>query len=370
MRAVFAGDVFLGGEVTERGALVDLPAYQLADIRVFNLEQAVADDLKPLDKGTLYTRTERMRLLDGMAPTAVTLANNHVHDLGPDGVVKTIQSVRDAGVLTAGAGGSLEESRGAITLWPGVVLLSYCDYGRSYLKNVLVATDSTPGVSPLRLENILEDLERLKTGERAILYFHWGQEHVWLPPAEDVRLARELLCHSSVLHIIGMHAHRAQGEIKHGDKRAYMGIGNFLFPNFMIEPPIQLSSLPSEEARFTTRAYHPVTFPTLKKWLPQNRRSIVVEVDTETGRAQHHWALQPDDSARVVPLPKLSSWKAETRHRVLSYILELPAPAYRVLARVENRVSWAQWRMRVVVNRARQAGIKEVVRRARGKISR
>lgn len=371
MKKLGDGNACVRENLTDEDSRVGIPAFQSTDIRVFNFEQAVADALDPLDKGTIYTSTAAVGCLTTLSPTAVTLANNHVHDLGTEGVTATAQAVRAEGAAATGAGGSPEERRAPVALWPGVVLLSYCDYGRRYLRSAMIATTLTSaGVSPLRRETILKDLERLSPKERAVLYFHWGKEHVWLPPFVDVQLARELLRRPGVLHVIGMHAHRAQGELRYGDKRAYMGIGNLLFPNFMIEPPIPLSTLPSDQARLSTRVYHLVTALTLKKWMPQNRRSVVVQVDTEAGCAHHHWDWQLDNSAHVLPLDGLRNLKAEAGHRLLFLILALPDGAYRKLAGIENRVSWARWRMRVLTERARQVGTKDVVKRIMKRLSR
>jgi len=100
----------------------------------------------------------------------------------------------------------------------------------------------------------------------------------FLPPYEDIQLAKKLLEDERVLLIVGMHPHRPpRGYIEHNGKRAYMCLGNFLFPNFYIKPPTQIyypEKLPQKCD--ITRQYHSVFNPTYKKWKWINKVSIIL----------------------------------------------------------------------------------------------
>ena len=113
--------------------------------------------------------------------------------------------------------------------------------------------------------------------EKAILYFHWGREHVFLPTYDDIQLVKKLLEDERVLLIVGMHPHRPQGYIEHNNKKAYMCLGNFLFPNFFIKPPAQIYNPKNIPEKIDiTRQYHKVFKQTYKKWRWINRISLVL----------------------------------------------------------------------------------------------
>ncbi len=123
---------------------------------------------------------------------------------------------------------------------------------------------------------------------KAILHFHWGREHVILPEHNNIKLAKKLLEHKKVLCIIGMHAHRTQGIIQHNGKKAYMCLGNFLFPNFYIKPPTQIT-YPEKLSKkvMSTTVYHFVGKLTYKRNILKNRLSLLVFFDTESEEITH-----------------------------------------------------------------------------------
>ena len=182
MKIVFTGDVFLGGDLHRfHGTPVQIDWFHRADLRVINLEQAMGSDLEPADKGTLYTSAGQVGWLSTIGADAVGLANNHVHDLGESGVASTRQCVEAAGHKAFGAGGDLQIASRPVELVEGLFILGYCDFDRPHLRQVQVATSMQAGVNPLRFEKIMDDLAKLPDDAHAILFLHWGKEHVWFP---------------------------------------------------------------------------------------------------------------------------------------------------------------------------------------------
>lgn len=334
MKLVLGGDVFLGGDLAsdiERRP-IDHPVFQAADARVINLEQAISDLGDAQEKCTLFTGSGAARFLQDMDITALGIANNHIHDMGLPAIEETIGHVGAAGIVAFGAGATLDDARRPHWLTDDIAVLGYCEFDRPYLKNIAVAADDRPGVTPLRLEQILADLERLPAGKTAILFFHWGREHVFFPPRHDIELACSLLKDDRVALIVGMHAHVVQGYISFNGKRAYMGIGNLLFPNFFIAPPTQIHYPPDRNVPFhTTRRYHAVYGLTYKKWRNANRTSLLLEYDTETRQVAQHVTLQDDDKPIVRPAPGPDALKIRLFVAVLSLLYQLPRPVYALL---------------------------------------
>lgn len=375
MKVFFTGDLFLGGDllgVSCKG-LINSKLYDQADFRVVNLEQAVSDSNFIEDKCTLYTGSQSLLQLKQMKVDAVNLAHNHIQDKGLDGIVETVEQLNKANIKNFGAGADLNEASQSIKLTDNLVILGYCEFGKPYLNQIEVADNNRPGINPLRYEKILADLDELRPNQQAVLYFHWGMEHVWLPPTNDIKLAKKLLADERVAAIIGMHCHRAQGVVSYKGKKAYMGLGNFLFPNFYIAPPTQIS-YPSEQekqqVRFTTRQYHSVFEPTYKKWRLVNRVSRVLLFDTETQHFKSEFVVQGDNQPKVEAANIALNGFYVFWTAWLSAIYKLPSPVYSFLFALHSKQTYFIWRCQIKFFHLRQLGLVRFFEKLKNKIRR
>ncbi|MBO2586079.1 CapA family protein [Shewanella algae] len=363
MKICFGGDVFLGGdlEVSSLTKPIQSSTFKNASVRVVNFEQAVSDKVHIADKCTLYTGSDSLKYLKNMGIYAVNLAHNHIQDKGLDGISETIKHLDDNGICSFGAGDSLLRAKKKVYLSEGLIIFGYCDFDKTYLNQIEVAEYEKAGVNPLRIENIFADLSELKSGEKAILYFHWGQEHIWLPRYEDITLVKRLLDDERVITIIGMHCHRIQGIVTHNNKKAYMSLGNLLFPNFYISPPTQLT-YPSEEekksVKFQTRLYHNVYETTYKKWKLVNRISMLVEYDTETESSSYKIVVQDDNVPIVKDANKLLSFFAVGWIGLLTLLYRLPKAPYNLLQKTNAILTKVTWKMMINFFHSRQVGIR------------
>lgn len=360
MKVAIGGDVFVGSLDPElNAARISIADYHEADVRLVNLEQPLAAEGVPASKATLTGTPAHVAVLRSLNADAVTLANNHIHDLGVNGLTETLTTLGDSGIPNTGAGENLRAARAPLQLAAGLVVLAYCDFGKKHLSQVLTASETTPGTAPLRAAAIREDLDRLPMGTRALLVFHWGQEHVWFPPRDDVDLARTLLDDPRVALIVGMHCHRVQGILRNGDKRAYLSVGNFLFADFGMMPPhrmLPLKDLGGDEPR--TTAYHSVGRPTFKKWPLVGRVGLVVLFDSATGKTRHVVSVRHRDRPEASHASALLRLATESTVGVLSWAYQLPPGPYRAVARVSSGLSGLAWNLRVVSYKFRSQGLR------------
>lgn len=334
MKLTLSGDVFLGGDlaVGEPSDCLRVAQFPQADLRIVNLENPLTDRFERTQKCTLAAPLKQVGCLEKMGIGAVGLAQNHIHDAEDEGIADTLGALDGAGILHAGAGMDMDSARQPARLAPGVVLLSYCRKGELTLNDVQLASLHSPGVAELRRDTIFADLEQLADDDIAVLYFHWGCEHLWLTQRENVELARELLDHPKVGLIVGSHPHRIQGMIQKNGKRAYMSLGNFLFPNFFIAPPARMvRSHPDLKNAPVTREYHRVNRVMRKKWKFWNRLSMIVTYDTQSGEVNQQYALQNDDSPVVEAVGPCMTFFLNFWVRILSWTMLLPGCAYHVL---------------------------------------
>ncbi|HVL48819.1 MAG TPA: CapA family protein [Candidatus Thermoplasmatota archaeon] len=142
-RVALAGDVMLGRHVGERlreaGAEHvwggTLPALLAADLRFVNLECVVSNRGAPVDKTFNFRAPpEAIAALRAAAIDAVTLANNHVFDYGPEAFVDMLERLDAAGIARAGAGRDADEA------WTPAFVES-----RGMRVGLLAFTDNEPG---------------------------------------------------------------------------------------------------------------------------------------------------------------------------------------------------------------------------------
>lgn len=355
-RIITVGDLFLGGSLSSSAALRVSELLGAGDSYVIaNLEQPLTRHPATKATSSLHTAPDKVRLLREMGINAVNLANNHIHDCGPAGLKETIDVLDAAGIRHFGAGETEDEARAPLFVNPRIAVFGYCDYDKPYLKNVLVSTADRPGVNGLRLEQVLEDLDSLDEGQRALLYLHWGREHSNFPEHSDIVLATTLLRDRRVAGIVGMHSHRVQGSLTVDGKRAYMSLGNFIFPEFVITPPSLYAPSVNESVRYTTTAYHRVFAPTLKTWPAVNRTSLMVKWDAEgnhVGSAILRQGRGIDPSLHT--LHRVRRAFHAVRFYCLNGAYNMPTPLYLCISSFANRVDTRMYSLRCRVQQLKQ----------------
>jgi hypothetical protein len=364
VKVCFAGDVFLGGDLLNKSCknVVEVEAFNKADVRIVNLEQPISDGDFVEDKCTLYNGSFAINQLTDLKINAVNLAHNHIQDKGLDAIEETTNHLKGAGFGYFGAGKNILQAEKPYWLTQEIAVLGYCEFDKPYLKQIEVADTEKPGINPLRISKIKEDLGKLPLGKKAIVFFHWGMEHVWLPPANDIDLAKKLLEDDRIVTIIGMHPHRIQGVISHARKEAYMCLGNFIFPNFYINPPVQIYN-PAESkksgVKFVTRQYHAVHELTYKKWRWVNRVSIVLDFCTVTSKLQKFFVMQDDNQPRVTNLSGAGLIFYKFWFWFLSQVYRLPSPLYKILWQIHAFEVKATWSIQILWFQLKQIGIRE-----------
>lgn len=338
-KILFTGDLFLGGDLHGKDvcSTINSATFHNTDIRIINLEQPISDNGKVADKCTLHTNSCAVDQLNKLKVDAVNLAHNHIQDKEDDGIIETVSWLNKAGIGSFGAGENIFEAQKPFWINDKLCVLGFCEFNRPYLKQIRLANEKEPGVNPLRYSAIISVLRKLPEGTKAILFFHWGREHVIFPPYDDILLAKKLLEDERVAFIIGTHAHRFQGFVEHNGKRAYMCLGNFLFPNFYIKPPVQIFYPEIKPEKYdVTRQYLAVSKLTYKKWSWKNRLSIGVLFNTENKLHKIISFYQKDDLPIVSECNGLTKSLTLGLISMLSILYKLPKPLYVILEKINS----------------------------------
>lgn len=141
----------------------------------------------------------------------VSLENNHVMDMGEEGLAETKASLTDAGVTYA------SEDEPAIMVVRGVTVGSLAYQTFNGRHDELIA--KVPGD--------IADL-RAKGCEVVIVSYHWGNEKDYAPNDNQVRLARATVDAGADL-VVGHHSHRINPIELYNGKYICYSLGNFSF---------------------------------------------------------------------------------------------------------------------------------------------
>lgn len=152
------------------------------------------------------------------------IANNHVMDYGPDGVLDTVAGIENKGVKTFGCStldtfDILRFSVNGLTF----AVIAFVKGGRWSRGNFGY------GPNHYDLEKVLTLISELKTLVNHVIIFpHWGTELVAIPDPEDVKNARAFIDHGASV-VVGHHPHVPQGiEEYNGGIIAY-SLGSFIY---------------------------------------------------------------------------------------------------------------------------------------------
>jgi poly-gamma-glutamate capsule biosynthesis protein CapA/YwtB (metallophosphatase superfamily) len=233
-----AGDVVLSRDIEEairhRGPATIFaplkPVLDGCDLRVANLESPLTrGEVKPAAmRGGLKAAPESVEALAAAGFDAVTVANNHCMDFGPEGLLECLRVLDGRGIAHCGAGDSPRAARGPALLNARGLRVGMLGYADDY--RAAIPLDAAAGPAPARDDLILEDVAALRpTVDLVILQLHWGVEfamYPWLSHRDRARRFVEagadlILCH---------HAHVPMGiEVWKRGLIAY-GLGNLVFP--------------------------------------------------------------------------------------------------------------------------------------------
>jgi poly-gamma-glutamate synthesis protein (capsule biosynthesis protein) len=182
---------------------------------------------------------------------AVTIANNHMYDFGPEALLDTRALLIAKGIAVTGAGRDLDEARQpAIVERNGIKVgfLGYC----SVIPEGGEAAPGKVGIAPLRvvtsyegrgphasarvvtqpnegdMTNILDDIASLRRQvDIVVVAFHWGV--IWVPRviADYQVIAAHACIDAGADMILGHHAHVPKAIETYNGKAIFYSLSNF-----------------------------------------------------------------------------------------------------------------------------------------------
>ena len=212
-------------------ALVGQELYNLlneADYRIFNLEVPLTDTLTPIAKcgPALIAATKAVSGYKALGVDLLTLANNHIMDQGEQGLVSTIQTLKENEIAYVGAGENLQTAQKSFVLERdghriGVYACAEHEFS--------IADTNVPGANPFDpLESLDHIAELKKQTDYVIVLYHGGKEHYRYPSPMLQKICRKMIEKGADL-VICQHSHCVGCEEKYLNGTIVYGQGNFIF---------------------------------------------------------------------------------------------------------------------------------------------
>jgi poly-gamma-glutamate capsule biosynthesis protein CapA/YwtB (metallophosphatase superfamily) len=222
------------------GDALDLLVNAGCDVRVVNLETSITTSADYARGKSVHYRMHPANVpaVDILRPDVCVLANNHVLDFGPSGLLETLDVLAAAGIRVAGAGRTLVQSAApAIAPNPGtggrVVVLAFGTPSSGIPHGWSAAADR-PGVHLITSltdaaadELCRQAAEVRQPGDIVIVSAHWGSNWGYEVEADHVRFAHRLIAGGvDVVHGHSSH-HPRPIEVYHGKLILY-GCGDLI----------------------------------------------------------------------------------------------------------------------------------------------
>jgi poly-gamma-glutamate synthesis protein (capsule biosynthesis protein) len=156
----------------------------------------------------------------------VSLANNHILDLGPEGLTYTIRVLEEKGIHHVGAGANLEEARKPVIIEKKGMRIGFFAYAQ---RSENTAGERKPGAAPLDLSLVINDVTKLRSEtDILVVSLHFGLMYTDFPNEQDKTTARAIIDHGADI-ILGHHPHVIQGMERYREGIIYYSLGEFLF---------------------------------------------------------------------------------------------------------------------------------------------
>jgi len=210
------------------------------DVRIINLETAVTQSGDYWESKGIHYRMhpKNVPCLTAARIDCCALANNHVLDWGPAGLIETLQTLGRANVKTPGAGQNRSEAAAPVEIevsGKGRALVFAYGSGSSGIPASWAATQDRPGVHLLAdlsgdtVRTVAAQVRAVKQpGDIVVASIHWGGNWGYDVPRDQREFAHRLVDEAGVDLIHGHSSHHPKGLEVYRDRLVLYGCGDFI----------------------------------------------------------------------------------------------------------------------------------------------
>lgn len=219
-KILFVGDIY-----TNKSINIDLPR---EDIVVYNQEYVVGNQhiLTPSEnKVNLISESLCVKQLFKKSKHIFgNISNNHIKDYGKEGLNSTLLEMQKEGVFSFGEAADNQSRKSYRISKKQVSFLGY------YMSAFTKEDEITEIIS--RLESDIKTAKDI--ADLVFVIFHFGNEHYPYASKEQQRVAHAAIDYGAEM-VVGHHSHCIQNIEKYKSKMIFYSVGNFYFPNFVVD---------------------------------------------------------------------------------------------------------------------------------------
>lgn len=235
----FVGDIMLDGlpgKAIRRGRDPFAPFSGIlagSDIRIGNLECVIATKGKAEDKPYTFRAHPRTIAVLKRHFDAVSLANNHTGDFGPEAFAEMLDLLDRQRLPHFGGGRDLTSAHTPLLIERNGLKIAFLGYVE-FLPRSFEADFDKPGSAWSEDEQVSADIRaaRIRYGADLVIPFmHWGFEYEPSASLRQQQLAR-LMIDAGADAVVGAHPHVTQNIEQYKGKPIVYSLGNFVFDGF------------------------------------------------------------------------------------------------------------------------------------------
>jgi poly-gamma-glutamate synthesis protein (capsule biosynthesis protein) len=241
VKLVFVGDLMLDrtpGQAIAQGYDPFAAVGSLlgsADVAVGNLECVIATVGEKVPKAYNFRCNPRNVPLLARRFAAVTVANNHAGDYGPEAFAEMLGLLEQGGLSYFGGGRTAAQAHAPLLVERNGIRLAFLGYDEVELRSYAAGPD-TPGVAWSDDDQVAADIAAARAkADFVIVYPHWGLEYHREPSERQQALARKMIDAGADL-VVGSHPHVTESVEYYKDRLIVYSLGNFVFDDFKDVP--------------------------------------------------------------------------------------------------------------------------------------
>ncbi len=235
---VFMGDIMLarsigiGIESGENPFIHVKEILKSHDVRIGNIETTIADPAFQTQATKAYTFNaplSSLQTLKDIGMDVSSLANNHTGDYGRSATSDTLQQFKKAGLLSVGAGNTVEEAFSPLYVDSNGIRIGFIAVNDIELAYTKVGRD-TPGSAYLDETLIAQSIRLARDGgaDVVVVLPHWGTEYSTTQNSRQTQWAHFMIDAGADV-VVGGHPHVVQPTEIYKGKQIVYSLGNFIF---------------------------------------------------------------------------------------------------------------------------------------------
>lgn len=290
---LICGDFMPGGVLYRQDSFVDNKVVEFIkqhQYSIATLECALAGDdsylfdisEKAIPK--VVCRKKDLERLFTIGINVVSLANNHVFDLGIESFDRLTEELAGHNIKFFGAGHNVEEaSRPAVLVKNNKKIAIYgCCMEGVPPTRLEVATEDSPGIWKVSIQELMIVIKSARgIYDYVFVMPHGGEEYKTLPIRKCIEMSKQMV-DAGADGVFWSHAHCVQPKFTYKSKSIYLGMGNLLFPDVYVYPPRAIF-YPNEKFDYTNIKIcnnfpKRVDVPTLAIWSKSSRKGLGISL--------------------------------------------------------------------------------------------